>query len=209
MVQMVHRYRASLQFEVNSNGVAIPSLFLKQLLQTFPTGSLQMFSHSILPRLNFSSLVFRSNSLSSTFECVVWVLLQCVNCSACILCEQEISWLDMSINSKKSCCMRIGPRCNFKCSHLTTSCGSDSELPWVTDLRYLGIYITQSRFFECESCETSIPHITHCRLRSCWAVCLRGSNHKIIHKQMSSNSIIWHWSMPYTQIRSALVRFRY
>ena len=32
--------------------------------------------------------------------------------------EHELSWLDMSINSKKSCCMRIGPRCNFKCSNL-------------------------------------------------------------------------------------------
>jgi Reverse transcriptase (RNA-dependent DNA polymerase) len=63
------------------------------------------------------------------------------------VCERELSWLDMSINSKKSCCMRIGPRCNFKCSNLTTSCGS--ELPWVTDLRYLGIQITQSRLFKC------------------------------------------------------------
>jgi hypothetical protein len=62
-------------------------------------------------------------------------------------CERELSWLDMSINSKKSCCMRIGPRCNFKCSNLTTSCGSD--LPWVTDMRYLGVHILQSRVFKC------------------------------------------------------------
>ena len=53
----------------------------------------------------------------------------------------------MSINSKKSCCMRIGPRCNFKCSYLTTSCGSD--LPWVTDIRYLGVHIIQSSLFKC------------------------------------------------------------
>ena len=62
-------------------------------------------------------------------------------------CEHELSWLDMSINSKKSCCMRIGPRCNFKCSNLTTSCGSD--LPWVTEIRYLGVHIIQSRLFKC------------------------------------------------------------
>ena len=62
-------------------------------------------------------------------------------------CEHELSWLDMSINSKKSCCMRIGPRCNYKCSNLTTSCGSD--LPWVTDIRYLGVHIVQSRLFKC------------------------------------------------------------
>jgi len=58
-------------------------------------------------------------------------------------CERELSWLDMSINSKKSCCIRIGPRCNIKCSNLTTSCGSD--LLWVTDIKYLGVHIIQSR----------------------------------------------------------------
>ena len=26
------------------------------------------------------------------------------------LCEIELNWLDMSINEKKSCCIRIGPR---------------------------------------------------------------------------------------------------
>ena len=63
-------------------------------------------------------------------------------------CEHELSWLDMSINSKKSCCIGcIGPRCNFNCSSLTTSCGSD--LPWVTDIRYLGVHIIQSRLFKC------------------------------------------------------------
>ena len=58
-------------------------------------------------------------------------------------CEHELSWLDMSINAKKSCCMRIGPRYNFKCSNLTTSCGSD--LPWVTDIFLHGEHIIQSR----------------------------------------------------------------
>jgi len=51
------------------------------------------------------------------------------------------------MNSKKSCYIRIGPRCNIKCSNLTTSCGSD--LPWVTDINYLGVYIIQSRLFKC------------------------------------------------------------
>jgi hypothetical protein len=62
-------------------------------------------------------------------------------------CERELLWLDMTINSKKSCCMRIGPRCNAKCSNPTISCGS--ELPWVTSIRYLGVHIIQSRFFKC------------------------------------------------------------
>jgi len=28
-------------------------------------------------------------------------------------CEQELSWLDMNINVNKSCCLRIGPRCDI------------------------------------------------------------------------------------------------
>jgi len=44
-------------------------------------------------------------------------------------CEQELLWLDMSINCKKSCCMRIDPRFNVKCNNITTSSGFD--LPWV------------------------------------------------------------------------------
>jgi Reverse transcriptase (RNA-dependent DNA polymerase) len=35
------------------------------------------------------------------------------------LCELELSWLYMSINVKKSCCMRIGNRFNIKCSNIT------------------------------------------------------------------------------------------
>jgi len=27
-------------------------------------------------------------------------------------CEHELAWLDMSINRKKSCCLRVAPRCN-------------------------------------------------------------------------------------------------
>jgi len=46
-------------------------------------------------------------------------------------CEQELLGLDMSINSNKSCCMRIGPRFNVNCINITTSSGFD--LPWVPD----------------------------------------------------------------------------
>jgi len=43
--------------------------------------------------------------------------------------------------------MRIGTRFNIKCNNITTSNGSD--LPWVNELRYLGIYIIKSRSFKC------------------------------------------------------------
>ena len=92
-------------------------------------------------------------------------------------CEREFSWLDMSINSKKSCCIRIGPRCNSKCSNLTTSCGSD--LPWVTDINYLGVHIVQSRIFKCSfhHAKKSLSQIIKRRLWLCRKVCIRGSCH--------------------------------
>jgi hypothetical protein len=50
----------------------------------------------------------------------------------------------MSINVKKSCCMRrpIGPRYNIACANIKTSAGL--ELPWVNEIRYLGIFFTSS-----------------------------------------------------------------
>ena len=60
-------------------------------------------------------------------------------------CEQELKWLDMSINIGKSGCMRIGPRFRIQCSTISTSNGD--SLPWVNELRYLGIYLTRYRVF--------------------------------------------------------------
>jgi len=53
-------------------------------------------------------------------------------------CEQELCWLGMSINEKKSCCLRVGLRCD---ANITTSSGE--QLPWVKELRYLGVYLVQ------------------------------------------------------------------
>ena len=36
------------------------------------------------------------------------------------VCETELNWLDMSINEKKSCCIRIGPRSDLKCASITS-----------------------------------------------------------------------------------------
>ena len=55
----------------------------------------------------------------------------------CVKIEIQLNWLDMSINEKKSCCIRIGPRCDLKCASITTSNGHN--LPWVNEVRYLGI----------------------------------------------------------------------
>ena len=61
------------------------------------------------------------------------------------VCETELLYLDMLINTKKSCCMRIGPRFNMPCAPVVTL-GGDS-LPWVDEIRYLGIYIVNFRYF--------------------------------------------------------------
>jgi len=51
-----------------------------------------------------------------------------------------------SINAKKSCCIRIGPRNRAACAPIC--CSSRVSLPWVEELRYLGIFITRSRVFK-------------------------------------------------------------
>jgi len=62
-------------------------------------------------------------------------------------CERVLAWLDMRINVKKSCCLRAGPNYDIKCANITTSDGL--ALPWVQEIRYLGIYIVCSRTFKC------------------------------------------------------------
>jgi len=49
------------------------------------------------------------------------------------VCERELEWLDMSINVKKSSCMRIGPRLNAPCSCIITRIGG--EILWGDALR--------------------------------------------------------------------------
>ena len=42
--------------------------------------------------------------------------------------------------------MRVGARCDAVCANITTSGGR--QLPWVKEIRYLRIYIAQSRYFK-------------------------------------------------------------
>ena len=79
------------------------------------------------------------------------------------ICECELDLLGMVINVKKSCCLRIGPRTNFSCSPISTSQGT--VLPWVNEIRYLGIYMNQSRNFKC-----SIDHAKRSFYRSANAI---------------------------------------
>lgn len=62
-------------------------------------------------------------------------------------CERELSFLNMAINAKKSCCLRIGPQCDAICANIITSSGS--VLPWSNEIRYLGIFIVKFHIFKC------------------------------------------------------------
>jgi hypothetical protein len=62
--------------------------------------------------------------------------------------EDELSFLDMLINAKKSMCLRIGSRFNAKCANLHLKCGN--VIPWVTCCRYLGIHVVSARTFKCD-----------------------------------------------------------
>jgi len=63
------------------------------------------------------------------------------------VCETELKYLDMLINTKKSCCMRIGPRCKAECASIVTLAGVN--IPWVDEIRYLGVYIVKFQYFKC------------------------------------------------------------
>ena len=63
------------------------------------------------------------------------------------VCERELAWIDMSLNTKKSLCMRFGPRYNAKCHDICTANGDC--LSWVNSCRYLGVYLCASSYFKC------------------------------------------------------------
>jgi len=60
---------------------------------------------------------------------------------------------DMSTNAiiitKKSNCLRIGPRHDRACVNITTENGC--QLQWVDEIRYLGVFIVRSTKFKCSA----------------------------------------------------------
>ena len=85
-----------------------------------------IFSNKTLIALYADDILLLSPSVSE-----LWRLL-------CI-CDCELKWLDLCINVKKTCCMRIGQRHDAICSNIVTSSGF--TLPWVDEIRYLGVFI--------------------------------------------------------------------
>ena len=64
-----------------------------------------------------------------------------------IICLKFVKLLDMTINFKKSSCIRIGHRMDATCATISSSTGS--TLPWVKKSSYLDVHILQLRTFKC------------------------------------------------------------
>jgi len=71
------------------------------------------------------------------------------------LCEQELNSIDMVINVRKSCCMRVGTRQDKPCSNINTIDGR--QLSWVNEIRYLGVVIVRSVKFKCSVDQAKKP----------------------------------------------------
>ena len=53
------------------------------------------------------------------------------------VCKRQLTWWDMSINFSKSCCIRIGPRCDRTCRPTSFRSLSRHCLAWTTRLKFL------------------------------------------------------------------------
>jgi len=58
-----------------------------------------------------------------------------------------VLWLDLTINIKKSVCLRIGARWKTRCCDILTLDGC--ELQWANSIRYLSVYMMSARVFTC------------------------------------------------------------
>ena len=67
------------------------------------------------------------------------------------ICYCELQKLDLVIYAKKSSCIRIGPRNDVTWSSICSSSTSGVLLPWVKEMKYLGVIITSSRSFKISS----------------------------------------------------------
>jgi len=63
------------------------------------------------------------------------------------ICVDELTWLDMKLNVTKSACLRVGPR--FQAPAVPITVGGNA-LPWVTEIKYLGVTLVGARSFTCD-----------------------------------------------------------
>jgi len=63
------------------------------------------------------------------------------------VCETHLAYLDMTLNTKKCVCLRIGARYKDDCCSIITLSGE--SLCWVDNCRYLGVYLVTGKQFQC------------------------------------------------------------
>ena len=63
-----------------------------------------------------------------------------------LICKNELDLLDMTVNTNKSMCMRIGKRFNVTISNLTID---QCSIPWAKEIRYPGVYTVAAKKFKC------------------------------------------------------------
>ena len=61
------------------------------------------------------------------------------------ICCNELDAINLTINTKKSCWLRIGPRFSLECESISCKYGT---IPQVTETRYLGIYLIAGKVFK-------------------------------------------------------------
>jgi hypothetical protein len=61
----------------------------------------------------------------------------------------HLSLLNLELNIDKSACLRFGVRCNCPC--VAISLNNGESIRWVSELRYLGIFLTAGRKFACSA----------------------------------------------------------
>jgi hypothetical protein len=110
-----------------------------------------VFTHDLLEKLHNSNLGCHIKYLS--FNALMYaddLLLLSLSLShlqkMLQICSAELKLLDMSVNVKKSCCIRIGKGFDTKVENLTIG---DSTIPWGNQLLYLGIYFVAGKQLKC------------------------------------------------------------
>jgi len=63
------------------------------------------------------------------------------------ICVDELKWLNMKLNVMKSACLRVGPRFQVPATPLLVG---GIALPWVTEIKYLGVTLVGARSFVCD-----------------------------------------------------------
>ena len=111
------------------------ALFVNELLICLKSSNLGCYIKGIC----FNSVMFADDLLILSLS--ITHLQRMIN-----ICYQVLSSCHLELNSKKSSCLRIGPRHSFIEPKLILN---GQELAWKSELKYLGVFIVSSNKFKC------------------------------------------------------------